>query len=107
VFELFIAGTTDAYTEIELGPHGHFIVLQLEGERNIVSHGHAIAYSARIEGRRWWAKARVPLDLLPPRPWRANAYAIHGIGEGRRYLACQAVPGPAPDYHQLRFFRKV
>ena len=29
VVELFIVGKSDAYTEIELGPHGHHLVLKL------------------------------------------------------------------------------
>ena len=40
VVELFIATTSESYTEIELDPYGHFLVLTFKGARNIVSNGH-------------------------------------------------------------------
>lgn len=107
VVELFIATKGDAYLEMEWGPHGHYLVLQLAGERNIASHGHTIEFTASISEERWSGMAKVPLTLVPPRPWRVNAYAIHGEKDTRRYLASEPVPGPEPDYHQLRFFRWV
>jgi len=33
-----------------------------------------------------------------------NAYAIHGQGSERRYLAAHAVRGAAPDFHRLECF---
>ena len=56
------------------------------------------------EPGRWTADARLPASWLPPRPWRANAYAIHGSGTQRRYLACHPVPGDTPDFHRLHLF---
>ena len=37
----------------------------------------------------------------------ANAFAIHGVGPQRRYLACTPVPGPQPDFHRLEVFPAV
>jgi hypothetical protein len=45
--------------------------------------------------------------LLPPPPHRINAYAIHGQGTARRYLALHPVLGDEPDFHRLECFREV
>ncbi|TNF34871.1 MAG: hypothetical protein EP329_06820 [Deltaproteobacteria bacterium] len=101
VVELFVLGPDARYTEIELGPHGHHLVLRLEGRRNPVATRLPLAYAATIDGARWRGTAEVPLTLLPPGPHRANAYAIHGVGTARRYLAMTPVPGDQPDFHRL------
>ena len=107
VVELFVAHTGDTYTEIELGPHGHFLGVLLKGERNIVSWEHEIDYQVTLDAGRWHGHACLPSTLLPRPPWRVNAYAIHGTGTRRRYLAAEPVPGPVPDYHRLQYFRTV
>lgn len=109
VVELFVLGADGrSYTELELGPHGHFLLLQLEGRRNAVAT--ELPVEARWEpggGPRWRAQARLPLAVLPAGPWRGNAYAIHGAGAARRYLAWAPVPGPEPDFHRLEHFRPL
>ena len=107
VVELFILGKDERYLEIEVGPHGHYLALRLHGERNIIDHGHALNVDVQISGDRWTGQIDVPARLLPEKPWRVNAYAIHGTGDERRYLASFAVPGPHPDYHRLAYFRNV
>lgn len=107
VVELFIAGEGTVpvrYLELELGPHGHHLGLQLVGVRNVVARGLPIRFQARIVGRRWTGEARVPIAWLPPPPHRVNAYAIHGLGELRCHLALAAVPGDQPDFHQPDYF---
>ncbi len=108
VVELFLANG-DHYTEIELSPHGHYLVLRLEGRRQPVERLLPMSYKARIDRRRdrWEGLAHLPLDLLPDEPWTSNAYALHGVGAARRYLACWPVPGPEPDFHQLESFRPL
>lgn len=107
VVELFVLGDGDRYTELEVGPHGHFLVLRFEGQRTNGTSGHPLEVSvARSEGR-WTGTARLAAELLPPGEvgdLRGNAYAIHGVGEGRRYLAWTPVPGPHPDFHRLKHF---
>lgn len=106
VVELFIAGPGQRYTEIELGPYGHFLVLQLDGERNIVTQGRAIRFRTAIARDTWTGTALIPWKLLPPGPHRMNATAIHGGGR-RRHLSWQPLPGRPPDFHQLDCFAPV
>jgi hypothetical protein len=47
--------------------------------------------------------ARTWDGTLPP-PHRLNAFAMHGLGLRRRYLAMEPVPGEAPDFHRLEHF---
>lgn len=104
VVELFVAGPDARYLEVELGPSGHHLVLQLDGVRRPVASGLPLHYPVPAPGPRWWAEVVLPYDLLPAEPCRVNVYAIHGHGERRRYLAHAPVPGPAPDFHQLQRF---
>lgn len=113
VVELFLLGAGERYLEIELGPHGHYLVLTLAGHRNVVSAGSSIDYHTELApeapgaARRWRGWARIPLALLPASVSHANAYAIHGTGAQRRYLACHPVPGERPDFHRLACFGSV
>lgn len=104
VVELFLLGPDDRYLELELGPHGHFLVLELHGVRNIVREHAVLDYRALIEGEDWYGVARVPLDWLPPGLDRLNAFAIHGPPGARQHLACRGAPGPRPDFHRLETF---
>lgn len=106
VVELFVAHG-ERYTEIELGPHGHHLVLRLEGRRRAVGTLLPLDFEARIDGARWRGVARVARALLPPEPWTANAYSIHGRRADRRYLAAWPVPGVEPDFHRLECFRPL
>jgi hypothetical protein len=109
VVELFVAGLAPRgkptpYLEIELGPHGHHLVLDLMGVRNPIRTELPIEYVVRRHGSRWHGSARIPWRMLPARPARFNAYAIHGVGDARRYLAMTPVPGKGPDFHRLQHF---
>ena len=112
VVELFIAGTPNddepgsgvPYTEVELGPWGHHLVLRLRGVRHVVEQGLPLAFRSWRRGGRWWGAARLDCGLLPPPPWRVNAYAIHGVGDERRYAAATPLPGEQPDFHQPQHF---
>ncbi len=106
VVELFVAHG-ERYTELELGPHGHHLLLRLDGARRVVASGLPVDYSARVAGSRWTGRARVAAEHLPPEPWTGNAYAIHGVGHTRRYLAAYPVWGEAPDFHRLEHFRPL
>ena len=104
VVEVFLLGRDDAYLEVELGPHGHHLVLELRGVRNVVRRGLPLDYRSRIEGSRWSGVATFPRAWLPAGLDRGNAYASHGAGRSRRHLAAFPVPGDAPDFHRLAAF---
>lgn len=107
VVELFVLGAGDRYTEIEFGPHGHHLLLRLEGRRNVVERLLPVDARWSRTQDRWRVEAMLPAAVLPQRPWRLNAYAIHGAGVDRRYLAWAPVPGDEPDFHRLGCFREV
>ena len=104
VVELFLLGDDARYLELELGPHGHHLVLALHGPRRIERKGMELDYHVSVAGGVWKGRAIVPAQWLPPGLRRVNAYAIHGAGSHRRYLACFPVPGAAPDFHRLGAF---
>jgi hypothetical protein len=109
VVELFLVGTATPgqpvpYLEIELSPHGHYLALRLAGRRRVVQRGLALPYRTSREGERWRGRAWVRAELLPPQPWRVNAYALHGAGSRRRFLAWTPVPGETPDFHRIEYF---
>ncbi len=99
VVEIFVAGVAAddgavRYTEVELSPWGHHLVLQLHGVRRVVASGLPLAFRTLRRGDVWLGAARLDRALLPPPPWRVNAFAIHGSGDERRYLTATALPGP-------------
>jgi hypothetical protein len=104
VVELFLLGDDQRYIEIEMGPHGHYLVLRLEGRRQVEARALLMEYQARIVRGRWSASAHLPQSVLPANVRRGNAYAMHGVGVERRYLAAFPVPGSAPDFHRLDCF---
>lgn len=105
VVELFLANEAGHYLELEFGPHGHYLALLFSGVRQQSISDITLAYQAAISGQFWRGSAHVPSACLPPHVTRANAYAIHGQGGARRYLAAHAVPGATPDFHQPQCFR--
>jgi hypothetical protein len=105
VVELFLANEAGHYLELEFGPHGHYLGLQFSGVRQLREPDPALCYQAEIVGATWQGRAEVALAGLPSGLELANAYAIHGQGLERRYLAAYAVPGLRPDFHQPQRFR--
>jgi hypothetical protein len=100
VVEVFVFGHDETYTEIELGPHGHWLVLRFDGVRRRVDDGHEIQLTATIHGDRWRGAAWIHVGLLPERPARCNAFRISGREPNRRYEAAEPVPGERPDFHR-------
>lgn len=106
VVELFLANRHGRYLELEFGPHGHYLALGFAGIRRRMAGEIILHYQADIDGSTWQGRAWVPKAALPPGPGLlVNAYAIHGVGPARRYLAAFPVPGTRPDFHQPRYFR--
>jgi len=109
VVEVFVAAAqgdaeTWRYTEIELSPWGHHLVLQLHGVRRRVAERLPLRFRARRRGGSWCGAASIDLALLPPLPWRVAAFALHGARDARRYLSAPPLPGSRPDFHQPHRF---
>lgn len=109
VVEIFLVGEERRYTEVELGPHGHYLALRLHGVRQVVDESIELAYEARITHRDglWQGAVTVPWVHLPRPILTANAFAMHGVGDRRLYLAAHPVPGTVPDFHRLQHFRPL
>jgi len=107
VVELFIVGEGDPtpYTEIEVGPYGHYLVLKLCGERNVVERELPLSVQCKRTAVRWSGRFLIPFDYLPTGTLRLNGYAIHGVGTARRYLVATTLGGNEPDFHRVDSFR--
>ena len=100
VVELFLVGENGHYTEIEMGPHGHHIVLQLDGPRSIVCKEIPMQWEPLIQDGQWVGRGFVDKKWLPEKIVRANAFTIHTVNGKRRYCCYTPLPGPQPDFHQ-------
>jgi hypothetical protein len=107
VVELFVCGPEEDYIEIEVGPHGHYLALRLSGVRQPIEAGMLLQVETAITGQTWRGRVHIPREALPEGPHRINAYAIHGQGASRRYLAAFPTGGAAPDFHCLNSFQAV
>ena len=111
VIELFIADDAEHYLELEFGPHGHYLALELSGVRKVARAELPLSYTVEIDPGvtgapigRYRGAAEAPMSYLPRAPTRVNAYTIHGRGPTRAYRAHAPVPGTGPDFHRLSCF---
>lgn len=110
VLELFFANDKDQYLEVEVGPHGHWLVLLLNGHRKPFNKGEELELQVQnvFEGDKWRSVFEIPLAYFPPNVTKFNAYAIHGVGDERQYEALNPVTDGTydqPDFHRLQFFK--
>ena len=106
VVELFFAGSDGRYTELEFGPHGHYLALELSGPRQIISSEAKLTYTVETGAQRWRARAAIPQALVPTQIATYNAFAIFGPHPHRVHLVHHPLPGPHPDFHQPDHFRR-
>ena len=117
VVEVFIKGRHDKYVELEMGPHGHYLVLVCDGYRQCFLRGiEPVSYETKIEENRWKGRMICPIRVLPPptdipsAPYSFNAYAIRNNPAGGRIHAAVFPPFRAeeeyavPDFHKLELF---
>lgn len=102
VVELFVAGAGQPvpYTEVEIGPYGHTLVLRLRGVRQVEETLIPLRATMNRDSRAWEAEFTLSPALLPPAPHRFLACSVHGPAQDRRYLCWPPLPGPKPDFHQ-------
>ncbi|KAM9330466.1 UPF0462 protein C4orf33 homolog [Gastrophryne carolinensis] len=107
----FLNSKTNQYLEVELGPHGHHLVLLLSNRRHIWKECLPLSFEASTTEVTWKGSALLPWEYFPPSVDRFNAYAIHGYGPKRTYEALYPVPekeiveGQQPDFHRLEYFK--
>ena len=106
VVEVMLVGGDDTYLEVELSPHGQYLVLFLHGERNVVRRGDHLDYRVDldVDRGRWRGVAQIPTGWLPLETDRLNAFSMHGTKSQRRHLAWKPTGGPVPDFHRLSRF---
>eukprot|EP00055_Hartaetosiga_balthica_P007842 m.27699 g.27699 ORF g.27699 m.27699 type:complete len:241 (-) comp5970_c0_seq1:157-879(-) len=110
VVEIFFLGKDNKYLEIELGPHGHYLGLELEGVRNVVKQELPLDVTLdHLDDGMWHSSVVIPRSYLPKDIEKFNAYSIHGEGENRRYNALFPVTTSdsdnQPDFHKLEWFQ--
>ena len=103
VVELFLAGTGSDYLEVELGPHGHHLVLRLRDVRQERCREPALdVRTAQAQG--WWAaETDLPAAWLPSGPLRGLACHVYGAAP-RVFAVSSALAGDVPDFHQPSAF---
>ncbi|XP_068136012.1 UPF0462 protein C4orf33 homolog isoform X2 [Hyperolius riggenbachi] len=107
----FLNSEKEQYLEVELGPHGHHLVLLLSQRRCIWKECLPLSYEASTAEVTWRGSALLPWEYFPPSVDRFNAYAIHGSDSERTYEALYPVPekeiqeGQQPDFHRLEYFK--
>ena len=100
VVEVFLVGQDGSYTEIEVGPHGHHLILRLDAPRSVVDKMHPMVWNASIESTRWQGHGAIARHLLPAQIDKVNAFAIRHF-QGRRQYCCHTpLPAEQPDFHQ-------
>ena len=126
VVEVFIAaypGDDDnaqfsPYLEVKVSPHGHYGLVFFLQEGDFANMDTSLDLdklpACKINNKigRWTAEVNVPSFFLPEPvcgddlsvTWMVNAFAMHGTADQREFLAHSAVPGPRPNFHQLRYF---
>jgi hypothetical protein len=113
VVEVFLLGNDKKYIELEFGPHGHYLVYQLEGVRNPVNTTQGLeiySVSRNTTAKVWHGTAFIAEDQLPEGLNSFNAYAIHGEGDARVYMALypnEDENAAGPDFHMLETFQPI
>nr|WP_276603414.1 rhomboid family intramembrane serine protease [Nannocystis pusilla] len=92
VVELFLHAPDDRYLELEFGPHGHSLALQLHGVRNLVATVDVAFVAEPPANGRWRGRAVVSPDLLPP----ASPAGTPTRSTARARPAATSRPSPPP-----------
>ncbi len=104
VVELFLAGSGPGYLEVEVGPHGHHLVIQLLDVRVRGAWPLPLDVAvARIPGEVWAGQAHLPRAWLPTGPLRAAAFRV-APQHRPPHLASVRLPGDAANFHQPHHF---
>ncbi|XP_066488632.1 UPF0462 protein C4orf33 homolog [Tiliqua scincoides] len=107
----FLNDQTEQYLEVELCPHGQYLVLLLSGRRKVCKQELPLVFEVSRTGAKWNGRVLLPWSYFTPGTNKFNAFAIHGSGVDRIYEALYPVPqqeiqkGQKPDFHRLEYFK--
>uniref|UniRef100_A0AC34RFI5 Uncharacterized protein n=1 Tax=Panagrolaimus sp. JU765 TaxID=591449 RepID=A0AC34RFI5_9BILA len=112
VVELFFANNEGHYLEVEVGPHGHWLLLFHKGYRDCFNSGEDVDIEVEnnFDMNTWHCRFEIPLAFFPAKVTKFNAYAIHGVNSERQYEALHPVTDGGlkePDFHKLEYFKKI
>uniref|UniRef100_A0A0N5BWG8 DUF2185 domain-containing protein n=1 Tax=Strongyloides papillosus TaxID=174720 RepID=A0A0N5BWG8_STREA len=112
VVEFFFSNNQGQYIEIELGPHGHWLIYAFDDYRKIRNNCEEVELNVEnsiLPDDTWKCVVGVPLGLLPINVSKFNAYHIHGKEPQRTYEALFPSTDKdqkEPDFHKLEYFKK-
>jgi uncharacterized protein (DUF362 family) len=112
VVELFVDSSPrsrESYREIELGPLGHFLDIDIDRDRRprgdlAWSSGTTVRTQIDREANRFRIEARIPATAFGEGPiaageWRIGVYRIAGAAPERRFLARFPTYTERPNFH--------
>ena len=86
VVEVFFVCSNGHYVETEFGPHGHYLILELDAPRNIIRKDIVCNYKTKFFGSRWKGFAEIPLSVFPDKIEKINLFAIFGYSPRTEYI---------------------
>ena len=86
VVEIFFVCANGNYIETEFGPHGHYLILELDAPRKIVRRDIICNYKTKFFGSRWKGFAEIPLSVFPDNIEKINLFAIFGYSQQTEYI---------------------
>ena len=109
--------TPATYVELEVGPRGHFLDVDVDRDRRPAgdvswSSGMTVATRVDESARRYRVEARVPAAALGRGPLeradlRVGLFRLAGRGEARRYLARFPTLTKRPSFHVPERFGRL
>jgi len=110
VVEVFLLSESEnKYLEVELSPTGHYLLLELDGQQNILQNELPLAnFTPTISDNRWKGTAFIPAEYTPANLNKFNAYAIHRSNPNRVYMSLFPTPEEEhehPNFHRLQYFQ--
>ncbi|XP_054922797.1 uncharacterized protein [Dermacentor andersoni] len=98
VFQVAFVGTDGYYTQVDVGPYGHYLVTLGNIAGSTLKMDLTLSYATNVDRYRstWRASVRIPVAYLPPGVATLNAWARHGRPSARRELALYPPPPGSP-----------
>ncbi|XP_075752421.1 uncharacterized protein LOC142818066 isoform X2 [Rhipicephalus microplus] len=94
VFQIAFVGSDGYYTQVDIGPYGHYLVTFGNIAGSTLKVDLTLSYAVNVDRYRrvWRASVRIPVSYLPPGVTSMNAWARHGRPNARHELALYPPP---------------